>query len=337
MISSKVISAIDTHTAGEAARLIIGGVTKFPGKTLPEKRQYLIDNKDELRKVLMHEPRGHANMFGAFICEPVSDEADYGIIFMDSGGYLNMCGHNTIAAMTAAVSCGWKDYDPNASEVEVIQETPAGLIDGMVHLKNGEVENVSFKNVPAFLYKQDVEVEVEGFGKLTLDISFGGSFFAMVDIEKTGLKIDPKESGQLIDLGMKIRDAVNNQVEIQHPTLSHIKTVDLVEFYGKPSSDNADVQNTVVFGDGQLDRSPCGTGTCAKLATLYGKGEIKVGESIINESIIKTQFKGKVLEEVQVGEFKAIIPEITGSAYISGINTFLVDPNDPLKSGFFIE
>ena len=335
---ARMLTAIDSHTAGEAARLIIGGVTKFPGKTMAEKKIYLEKHEDNLRKAVMLEARGHQDMFGAFICEPVHDEADYGIIFMDSGGYLNMCGHNTIAAMTAAVECGWVHVKPGDREVPVVQDAPAGIIRGHVHLKDDYVvDSVSFENVESFLYKENVEVDVPELGKkIHCDISFGGSFFAILPAKEVDLDICPENASKFSKIGLIIRDAVNKQVEIQHPTLEHIKTVDLVEFYGPPKSSDATYQNVVVFGEGSVDRSPCGTGTSAKVATLHAKGELKVGEHIIYESILGTKFKGEVLKETTIAGRKAIIPRITGSAYINGFNTFLVDPDDPLKDGFIL-
>lgn len=337
MKTSKVISAIDTHTAGEAARLIIGGVTKFPGKTMAEKRSYFEKEKDDLRQALMLEPRGHKNMFGAFICEPVNEESDYGIIFMDSGGYLNMCGHNTIAAMTAAVETGWVDVEEDAKEVKVTQDTPAGTVSGKVQLDESySAKSVSFNNVPSFLYKENVKVNVPDLGEIYLDISFGGSFFAIVSVDELNLDISPENTSRLVTVGMAIKEAVNEQLEIQHPILSHIKTVDLVEIYGPAKNETANYQNVVIFGDGQVDRSPCGTGTSAKLATLYAKGELAVGEKFIYESILGTLFEGEIVEETVVGDYKAIVPQISGSAYIFGFNTFLIDPKDPLRNGFVL-
>lgn len=334
---SKMISAVDSHTAGEAARIITGGILKFDGKTMSEKKENLEKHHDDLRKVLMYEPRGHNDMFGAFLCEPVNEEADYGIIFMDGGGYLNMCGHNTIAAMTAVVELGWVPVEEGSKEVTVVQDTPAGLVHGTVHLDDAySVESVSFNNVASFLYKEDVTVEVPDFGPVTLDISFGGSFFGIVDTAKLDMEISPENTSKFVELGMKIRDAVNEQVEIQHPTLDHIKTVDLIEFYGDPKSSDATRQNIVIFGQGQADRSPCGTGTSAKLATLFAKGELKQGETFIYESVIGTKFKGEIAEVTNVGGYQAIIPRISGKAYITGFNNFLIDPRDALKDGFLL-
>ena len=335
---NKMISVIDTHTAGEAARLVTAGVPKIPGKDIVEKKQYLIDNLDDLRKSVMFEPRGHQDMFGAFLLPPTKEEADFALIFMDTGGYLNMCGHNTIAAVTAAVETGMVDVEEGATEKEVVVETPAGLIYATAKLKdNGaKVKEVSFKNVESFLYKRDLELDVEGVGHIKFDISFGGSFFCILSADQLGLEVKPENASKLKEAGLKIRDAVNANIEIQHPTLEHIKTVDLVEIYDKPSHPEATYKNVVVFGDGNIDRSPCGTGTSAKLATLYAKGELKPGEPFVYESILGTLFKGRIVEERKLADFDAIIPEITGSGYILGFSNYVYDPDDALTYGFLL-
>ena len=335
---NKMISVIDTHTAGEAARLVTAGVPKIPGKDIVEKKQYLIDNLDDLRKSVMFEPRGHQDMFGAFLLPPTKEEADFALIFMDTGGYLNMCGHNTIAAVTAAVETGMVDVEEGATEKEVVVETPAGLIYATAKLKdNGaKVKEVSFKNVESFLYKRDLELDVEGVGHIKFDISFGGSFFCILSADQLGLEVKPENASKLKEAGLKIRDAVNANIEIQHPTLSHIKSVDLVEIYDKPSHPEATYKNVVVFGDGNIDRSPCGTGTSAKLATLYAKGELKPGEPCVYESILGTLFKGRIVEERKLADFDAIIPEITGSGYILGFSNYVYDPDDALTYGFLL-
>ena len=335
---NKMISVIDTHTAGEAARLVTAGIPKIPGKDMVEKKQYFIDHLDDVRKSVMFEPRGHQDMFGAFLLPPTKEEADFALIFMDTGGYLNMCGHNTIAAVTAAVETGMVDVEEGATEKEVVVETPAGLIYATAKLKdNGaKVKEVSFKNVESFLYKRDLELDVEGVGHIKFDISFGGSFFCILSADQLGLEVKPENASKLKEAGLKIRDAVNANIEIQHPTLEHIKTVDLVEIYDKPSHPEATYKNVVVFGDGNIDRSPCGTGTSAKLATLYAKGELKPGEPFVYESILGTLFKGRIVEERKLADFDAIIPEITGSGYILGFSNYVYDPDDALTYGFLL-
>lgn len=335
---NKMISVIDTHTAGEAARLVTAGIPKIPGKDMVEKKQYFIEHLDDVRKSVMFEPRGHQDMFGAFLLPPTKEEADFGLVFMDTGGYLNMCGHNTIAAVTAAVETGMVDVKEGATEKEVVVETPAGLIYATAKLKdNGaKVKEVSFRNVESFLYKRDVELDVEGVGHVKFDISFGGSFFCIISADQLGFEVKPENASRLKEAGLKIRDAINANIEIQHPTLAHIKTVDLVEIYDKPSHPEATFKNVVVFGDGNIDRSPCGTGTSAKLATLYAKGELKPGEPFVYESILGTLFKGRIVEERKLADFDAIIPEITGSGYILGFSNYVYDPDDSLTYGFLL-
>ncbi|MCH4010138.1 proline racemase family protein [Companilactobacillus sp.] len=331
---TKMMTAIDSHTAGEAARIITSGGPILKGNSIAEKKQYLIDHYDSVRTSVMLEPRGHNEMFGAFLVDAMNPEADYGIIFMDTGGYLNMCGHNTIAAVTAIVETGMVDVEPGAKEKKVVLDTPAGLIHAVAHLDGEHVTSVSFQNVPAFLYKKDVVVDVPDLGKIKLDISFGGSFFAILPVAEINEKIEPDNSQALADAGMKILHAVNDQVKVQHPELKHIHTVDLVEMYGDPKDAESTKQNVVIFGDGQVDRSPCGTGTSAKLATLHAKGELGIDEQFVYESILKTKFYGRIVKETKAGDLPAVIPEITGSAWITGFNQFVFDPTDPLSDGF---
>lgn len=335
MIFSRGIHAVDSHTMGEPTRVVIGGIPNIPGKSMAEKKEYLEKHMDDIRTGIMLEPRGHNDMFGSILTAPVSEEAHMGIIFMDGGGYLNMCGHGTIGAMTVALETGM--IEMKEPMTEVVLEAPAGIVRGKVFVENKKVKEVSFANVPAFLYKRDVEIEVPGIGKITLDIAFGGSFFAIVSAKKLGLKVEPKNTQKLTELGLLIRDIVNKEVEIQHPELSHIKTVDLVEIYDDPTHPEATYKNVVIFGQGQVDRSPCGTGTSAKLATLFAKGEFKEGDTFVYESILGTLFKGRILEKTKVAEYDAIIPEISGAAYITGFNHFVFDDEDPVKYGFILK
>ncbi|TQX73231.1 proline racemase, partial [Clostridioides difficile] len=306
---SRSIQAIDSHTAGEATRIVVGGIPNIKGNSMPEKKEYLEENLDYLRTAIMLEPRGHNDMFGSVMTQPCCPDADFGIIFMDGGGYLNMCGHGTIGAMTAAIETG---VVPAVEPVtHVVMEAPAGIIRGDVTVVDGKAKEVSFLNVPAFLYKEGVEVDLPGVGTVKFDISFGGSFFAIIHASQLGLKIEPQNAGKLTELAMKLRDIINEKIEIQHPTLAHIKTVDLVEIYDEPTHPEATYKNVVIFGQGQVDRSPCGTGTSAKLATLHAKGELKVGEKFVYESILGTLFKGEIVEETKVADFNAVVPKIT--------------------------
>ncbi len=329
------IHAIDSHTMGEPTRIIIGGIPAIPGRTMADKKQYLEDNLDHIRTAIMHEPRGHNDMFGSIITPSVAEEADFGIIFMDGGGYLNMCGHGSIGAATVAVECGMVPVQEPYTEIKM--ESPAGMIKARVRVEDGKARSVSVVNVPSFLFMKDMKIEVPAIGRITLDIAFGGSFFAIVSGEKLGVEIEPSSAGLLSKLGMEIRDIVNNSVEVEHPEKKHIKTVDLVEIFGPASSPEADMRNVVVFGQGQLDRSPCGTGTSAKLAALYARGQIGQDEDFLYESITGTIFRGRIIGTTKVGKYDAVVPEITGSSYITGFNHFVIDPDDPLKYGFYLK
>lgn len=334
MIFSRGIQAIDSHTAGEPTRIVTGGIPNIKGKTMPEKKAYLEKELDHLRTAIMLEPRGHNDMFGSIITAPTMDEADLGIIFMDGGGYLNMCGHGTIGAVTAAIETGMV---PMVEPItKVVLEAPAGIVKAEAVVENGRVMSVSFVNVPAFHYKKEQKVTLDG-KEITFDISFGGSFFAIVNAKQLGLEIKPENTGKLTEVALKLRDVINAEIEIQHPTLAHINTVDLVEIYDDSKNPEASYQNVVIFGQGQVDRSPCGTGTCAKMSTLHSKGELAVGEKFVYESILGTLFYGEIVGTTKVGDFDAVIPKVAGSAYITGFNHFVIDEMDPLKHGFILK
>ncbi len=331
---SYAIKTIDSHTVGEYTRIVYDGFPHLEGKTMIEKKNDLQERYDFLRTALMLEPRGHRDMFGAVLTEPVHEEADCGVIFLDSGGCLNMCGHGSIGVASMLVETSMVPV--TEPYTEVVLDAPAGLIRTRVHVVNGKAVDVSIVNVPAFLYKKDIEINVPGEAKpITCDISFGGSFFVLVDADKIDLEISPKNSERLSKLGMAILDEVNKTVSMKHPELD-ITTADLTEFYTHKCSEGSTMKNCVVFGDAQIDRSPCGTGTSAKIATLHAKGQLGLNEKFVYESITGSKFIGVCLEETKVGEYDAIVPQITGSAYITGINTWLLDEDDPLVNGFLM-
>lgn len=321
---------IDTHTVGEFTRVIFSGFPELKGNTPIERKHYLQEHYDNYRTALMFEPRGHHDMFGAYITEPISKEADFAVFFMDTGEYLNMCGHGTIGSATAIIESGL--IEAKEPYTELTLEAPAGLIRVKAAVKDGKVTSVSLKNVPAFLYKENLKTVIDG-KEITYDISFGGSFFALVDIEQLGWKVTPENIPMLTDFGMKVIEQVNKEVKVQHPELD-ITTVDLAELYCSTDTPGCDKRNVVIFGDHMADRSPCGTGTSAKLATLYKRGEIGLNEPFVYESFIGSQFKGVALEETKVGDYVAVVPEITGSAYVTGEATYVIDGDDPLKYGF---
>ena len=328
------LKVVDAHTNGEFCRMVIDGFPEPEGNTMIEKKKWMEANYDHVRTALMYEPRGHHDMFGGFIITPVNKEADFGVLFMDTGGYLNMCGHCTIGAVTVAVESGI--VETHEGENTILMEAPAGLISTKAVVENGKCVSVTLTNVPAFVYKDNLTVEVDGV-EIPYTLSFGGSFFALVDTTKLDIgEINAKTVPAYTALGMKMMEKINAEVEIQHPTLD-ITSCDLVEFYGPtPNPDKATMRNVVIFGEAQADRSPCGTGTSAKLATLHAWGELGVGEPFFYESFIGTIFKGEIKETTKIGDYDAVIPMITGSAYLTGVGTYLIDPLDPLKYGFIV-
>lgn len=326
--------AIDTHTVGEFTRVVTSGFPDMQVGSMMEKKHILEKEYDQYRRALMNEPRGHRDMFGAILGAPADKEADLGVIFMDTGGYLNMCGHGTIGSATVAVETGLVPV--TEPYTEVVLEAPAGIIRTQVRVENGKAKEVTLTNVPAFLYKDNLTIDIDGH-EIQYDISFGGSFFALVDTTQPAIQeeIEAQNIPFLTQLGMKLLKEINRTVEIQHPYLD-ITTVDLVEFYGPTPTNGCSMRNVVIFGDAQADRSPCGTGTSAKLAALYAHGKIQIGEPFVYESFIGSRFTGVIKEITEVGGYTAVIPQITGSAYITGEATYVIDPDDPLKYGFVV-
>jgi len=334
MKTSRSFSTIDTHTGGEPTRTIIGGIPPIPGRSMADKMTYLKTHMDWIRTCLMYEPRGHNVMSGVVLTEPCSSEADFGVIFIETGGYLPMCGHDTIGVCTALVESGM--VQAAEPETTIILDTPAGLTEVRVEVQDHSARGVTFRGVPSFVFAQDAAVDIPGYGRIILDVAYGGNTYAIVKSELFGLDIKPESAGKLIQTGRIIRDAVNDQIEIQHPEYPFINSCTHVEFYGPSQTAGVDAQNAVLFGDVGIDRSPCGTGTSAKLASLYAKGHIAIKQEFVHESIIKSIFRSRIVEETVVGHYPAIIPEVTGSAHIMAMSTFFIDPDDPHKHGFLL-
>lgn len=331
---SRVFSTIDTHTGGEPTRTIIGGLPYIPGKTIVEKMHYLKENMDWVRTSLMFEPRGHSVMSGVILTEPTTPEADIGVIFIETGGYLPMCGHDTIGVSTALVEAGIVKAEEPFTYISL--DTPAGLTRVKVHVENGKAKSVTFRNIPSFVFAEDVEVTVPGFGRIKMDVAYGGNVYAILPAEAVGLKILPENASEIIQKGKLVRDAVNKQVNIQHPEKPFINECTHVQFYGEPTNPGANLKNTVFFADSGIDRSPCGTGTSARVATLYAKGELELNQEFLHESIIGSIFVARAVEEAKVGPYKAVIPEVTGSAFVTAMSQFVIDPEDPHKNGFLL-
>lgn len=327
------IFTVDSHTMGEPTRVVIGGIPYIPGNSMAEKRDNLQSNMDYIRKTLMLEPRGHDDMFGAIITQPVDPTANFGVIYMDTKGYLNMCGHGTIGVATVAVEMG---MIPKVTEpfTEIVLDTPAGLVKTQARVIGNKVKDVTFQNVPSFVFKNDHKVSLPQIGEIAVDIAFGGSFFGIVPAKDLGIKIEKGNKSKLVYLGMEILDYLNTSVKVVHPLQRHINSIDLIEIFDDTTNLEADYKNCVIFGKGQVDRSPCGTGISAKLAVLYAKKKIRINQVLKFQSIMGSVFCGYIVEETKVGDYPAIIPKVTGSAFITGIHQFLINLEDPLHDGF---
>jgi proline racemase/trans-L-3-hydroxyproline dehydratase len=328
---SHLISAIDTHTAGEPTRIVLRGLPQLVGRTMAEKRNDMRERLDRFRTLLMQEPRGHRDMFGAVLTTPVTEEAQCGLIFMDHDGYLDMCGHGTIGAATALIETGW--VPPIEPETRIAFDTPSGLVETRARIQDGRVVEVSLFNVSSFAHSRDVALDVPGLGRIVVDVSFGGNFVAMVPASAVGTSVRPENLQKLVHVAILIKRAVNEQISVQHPLQQHIARVELTEIYERPDPSKPYSKGVAVFGEGQVDRSPCGTGTAATMATLYSRGELSLGQEFTSESIIGTRFTGKLLRETRVGGFVAVEPVISGQAFLTGIQQFVLNPRDPLGWG----
>ncbi|NMC12021.1 MAG: proline racemase family protein [Chloroflexi bacterium] len=328
------IKTIDVHTAGEPLRVITEGFPPLPKGTILEKRRYIKENLDYLRTALMWEPRGHADMYGALITEPVSEGSDIGVIFMHNEGYSTMCGHGIIGLAMTLLETGLL---PKAGDNPVIKmDTPAGLVTATAHRVGGHVKEVSFLNVPSFVYLSDQKVNVPDMGQVRCDIAFGGAFYAFVQAEEVGLGLEAEDFRSLIDKGMRIKHAVMDTTPIRHPFEEDLSFLYGTIFVGKALKAGHHSRNVCIFADGEVDRSPTGTGVSARVAIHYTKNELALNQSITVESIIGTTFTGKVASTINFGQYQAVIPEVSGSANIVGLCEWLIDPQDPLRHGFIL-
>jgi proline racemase len=325
------VFAIDSHAGGEPARIIIGPLIWKKCENMTQKKEYFEEKYSDLRKALIFEPKGHDNMFGAVISEPCDPSADLGIFFLESNECLNMCGHGTIATVTALIELGVIDAG-GMPQKTVTLDTPAGLVIACASIEGEKVTSVSFRNIPSFVFGSNYNVTVPGYGKIKFDVSFGGNVFAQVPIEQFGLDVKLSNSKKLAKMGVDIRNAVNKEVSIKHPTRP-INYIDHVTFY-KYDAEKRHLKHCVVMGNEQIDRSPCGTGTSAFLARLSLNGLLDTGDAITSESILGTFFNGKIHEKIDFHGYKAIIPEITGTGYVMGTQQFFIDKRDPFKGGF---
>jgi proline racemase len=335
MNSTRIISVIDSHTAGEPTRIVAGGLPYLPGASVAQKRDFFKSKYDNIRKAILWEPRGHRDMFGAILTEPCHPRAQVGVFFVESDGYLDMCGHGSIGVATVCLQLGI--ISKKRPRFGWFLDTPAGLVSFKPHFDGDNIKAISVRNVPSFLYQSGIALTLPDKRELKAEIAFGGNFFLLVDAAELGVRIDIKNLKALVDIGMKLRDIANAKYEVHDALSAEKKSIQLTQIYQPLVNREAHSRNVVVFGKGQVDRSPCGTGTSARMASLYAKGLLGLGESYVQESIMGTLFSGKLVSRTKVGTFPAVVPEITGTAWITGLNQLVFDPNDPLSSGFFLD
>jgi len=325
------IRTIDAHAEGEPLRVVVHGVGPIPGGTILEKRRFAHERLDGLRRLLMFEPRGHADMYGALVTDPVTKDGDLGVLFMHNEGWSTMCGHGIIALTTVALETNM------IKRTETVRlDTPAGRVTARPSCDGGRVRKVAFENVPSFAYALDQTVEVPDLGKVRYDIAFGGAFYAFVEAADLGVKLDPNDFRELIHLGMALKRAVMKSHPIRHPYEDDLSFLYGTIIVGTPHSAGAQSRNVCIFAEGEVDRSPTGTGVSARLALEHARGRLKKNEPFTIESIIDTRFTGTVVDSTKFGPYEAIIPKVEGSAWITGRHEFLAAPDDPIKDGFIL-
>lgn len=333
MRSARVIHTVESHTEGMPTRVVVGGIGVIPGETMFEKRLYFMEHMDGLRKHLMYEPRGHSAMSGAILQPSTRPDADWGVVYIEVSGCLPMCGHGTIGVATVLVETGMV---PVVEPITTIRlDTPAGLVVVDVAVKNGKAENVTIINVPSFSLALDQSVDVPGLGTVTYDMAYGGNFYAIVPVDRVGIEFRRENGQRFLDAGLAIMDAINEQNRPVHPENPQINVCHHVDFIA-PGENKLHWKNAMAIHPGWFDRSPCGTGTSARLAQMVARGEIKENETLINESWIGSQFQARIKEHTTVAGIPAIVPAITGRAWVMGTAQWMLDPDDPFPEGFLV-
>lgn len=328
-------ATVELHTSGETFRLVTQGLPKVLGATIVERSAWLQKNADHYRRALMLEPRGHKDLYGGFLTEPVSEEADFGIIFLNNMGYSPHCGHGVIALATAAVELGW--IERKSPETRVGIDAPCGFIEAFVEWDGNRVGAVRFVNVASFIFERDVTVTTPTFGKVTGDIAYGGATYFYVDGRPHNIAIREKDLSTITQFGYEIKTAINARGSFIHPEIPEFNDVYGVMVYGDPRHEGSTQANCCVYADRAIDRSPTGSGTAGRVAQLYLRGELSAADALVNESIIGTVFKGRVLSETKVGPLDAVIPEVSGKAHICGFANWIIDETDPLTYGFLVQ
>ncbi|MDY6792241.1 MAG: proline racemase family protein [Thermodesulfobacteriota bacterium] len=327
------IVTIDSHTQGEPTRLLISGVGSLPGSTMKDKRNYFESHFDHVRMLLTREPRGHRGIMAAVVTEPISPEGQFGLFYMDARRYPYLCGHATIGAVVSLIEAGALHTD--ADDTIITVDTPSGPLDAHTRIRDGHVESVAIEMVPSFVFDTDCEIDVTEFGKVPVDLVCVGGFFAMVSARSIGIDLVPQNSHRLIPLGMAVIEAANRALRVYHPQRPEVNTIDVTEFYDEDPKTGTG-KSVVIYGESHMDRSPCGTGTTAKMTLLHHLGTLDRGQDYKNASPLGTVFEGRIVKTLPIGKFKGIVGQVRGNAQITGYHQFVVDAHDPFQKGFLI-
>lgn len=343
---ARMISAVDAHACGEPGRVIVGGVLDVPGKTMFEKKTYLETQADDLRKLMLREPRGYPASNCNLILPPTRPDADAGFVIMEQVEYPPMSGTNTICVVTVLLETGMIPI--RGPQMRLKLDTPAGLVEADAEIENGKVVRVTFRNVPSFAVHLDAAVEVRELGTVKVDVAYGGMFYVIADAEPLGLHLSPDEARDIVRAGEMIKAAAQEQLRAVHPENPQISGVTIAQLSAPSPSRGVDRRNTVIVSTGKLDwgkpsswtgaldRSPCGTGTSAKMAALHAKGQLPLHKDFVHEGILGTTFTGRLVEETRVGKYSAVVPTISGRAWITGLSQYVVDSDDPFQTGFTV-
>ncbi len=331
MRSKRLFTAVDSHTEGMPTRVVTGGVGNIPGATMNEKRLYFMEHLDDIRLLLMNEPRGHAAMSGAILQTPTRPDADWGVVYIEVSGCLPMCGHGTIGVATVLVETGMVEVTEPVTTIRL--DTPAGLVIAQVQVTDGHADSVTIENVPSFTLRLDDTVEVPGYGSVPYSLAFGGNFYAMVDLDDVNLPFDRDHQQEILTAGLAIMDAINSTNPPHHPEIEGIDHCHHVEFIA-PGSTAEHSRHAMAIYPGWFDRSPCGTGTSARMAELFSRGELDLDTDFVNESFIGSTFTGRLVGTTTVAGIDAVLPTVTGRAWVTGIGQYMLDPSDPFPTGF---
>ncbi|KID29957.1 proline racemase [Prauserella sp. Am3] len=333
MRTNRIFHVVDSHTEGMPTRVVTGGVPPIPGETMAERRLWFRENSDHIRTLLMYEPRGHSAMSGAILQPPTRPDADYGVLFIEVSGLLPMCGHGTMGVATVLVETGMVEVVEPVTTVRL--DTPAGLVHAQVAVRDGKAESVTLRNVASFAERSGAAVSVAGLGEVHYDLAFGGNFYAIVHTEDLGLAFERDNKDALLRSGLAIMDAINAADAPVHPERPDIHGCHHV-YLAAPGSTAAVSRHAMAIAPGWFDRSPCGTGTSARMAQLHARGELPLDTDFVNESFIGTRFVGRLVEETTVAGRPAVVPTVTGRAWLTGTAQHFLDPDDPFPAGFLL-